>query len=564
MSIQTLSGGGLFPGSGGSTSVQTIPQNLTFSQIQQFRSNVHEGGYMWVQDFGVDITGATDSLSAMQDALDWTGYYRQALLIPAGAQIKCSDTLHTLFRQGWSIQVIGGGSTTTNLICSGTNRPVLVNGDRIPTAAGTLPLSRGGVAQGPTITNDSVDNNHRIIGLAIGYAALAAYTDTNSYCIQWTYPSGRQPSQGWELDDIFCYDGYYGMYTDPTTQAIPWECRFGTRLPIRFGRLTGAPVYMSSTGAAAPNFNWGTIYARADSTTPWSQTAFRLKMVDSVIQNLEINNNVYNAAANGGAGAGGVQDVYFFSGSKVVIHTFRTEIETLPPSTVATQHDYISAEASCQIWIDNASFSNTHTIPTGVKGYAFRPCQGGQSSITVGNLSDLPLTAGISDSPGFIVCGHSGYTVQGSFRIVGTLPPGNDARWISNGGKAAITDNGTTDIANLVRIDHWANDLISTDIGNGTANVYTCQYGGPTRLYCNTALTAALTITVPSDNRMNFAGARWTVIKTATAGTTFAINVKDAGGTTIATIPAATVSGSVEVQWLRTAAATNGGWIQVR
>jgi hypothetical protein len=177
---------------------------------------------------------------------------------------------------------------------------------------------------------------------------------------------------------------------------------------------------------------------------------------------------------------------------------------------------------------------------------------GAESHINAANISvgsDLSLAAGATFT---VFNTGGGYSTVKRMRAPWTAPNTMPVCQLTNVASSVSAEN--------IIVEEWNDPVRITLAGDASLTV---DYDDPGTIIFGTALTAARTVTLPRHNGVAgnnlFRGRTFKVVKLANAGTTHDITILNYAGATVATIPAATASGTKTIRWDRISLIGAGG-----
>lgn len=365
---------------------------------------------------------------------------------------------------------------------------------------------------------DSASYMHSVelsdFGLQYTVAPTSAQTEAN--CIRHSAGIYQATFRGLSFGN-----GYYAMSVVSGGDVVaPWGCTFDD---IQFGgTLTGGAMDWSASVNAVPGNRFGRIFAQCTSA---SQTMFKVRGYAWTIDTIEFLDN-----------PNGVALMEFAAGSIVNIGALKLEIGSFVADT------------------------SLFRFSTGCKADIGHIHVGGTTLAVAASKTLTVIRTGIGGvSDGSVRVGHLmaiGTAVDGTAVVAEGAEPISIGA-VSLVGGFALTNPGSSDVANRVRVDSYVNGKVSDDRGDTD---YTVAVGDANTAVFQTPFTAPRTVTLPSTASALHNGLFYDLVFNGAVNGSNTAVIK-AGATTLTTV---TTDGTVlRFAWRRHPSGP-AGWVLLR
>lgn len=445
---------------------------------------------------GADPTGAADSTTAIQNAVNLAVVAGKQLSVPPGTY-KITSAIVIPFGAGWAIRGFSLGGTVIQQATN--NTPIFA-----------FSANSGGTG----------DYSFSISDLTFSWANLQPATATKAVGI--FFENSAATFFDCRLDRLTFSRGYRGIAENPLNSPTVWGCSI--RDIVGQGDMSGSTVNLSSGNTGQPNIAIDGAYIDGSSMVA-SEPLIAVYNNDSGW----FNHIEANAVPNGNlildlSGAGSIGAV---------------KVEVASYGSGQFAYRFSNAHFS----IGSLSF-DTITVNAGAGAAYGIDANGGGGSTTLA-IGQINLTFN-GPIVGSYYLLNSGPAPAFSVRLLST-PQG-----LLGTANAFLTQVPASDSADGVSVDDWQQPRLTGDIGdaNGTWSI-----GSPNRLQFNTTLTANRVVALPdsygntSDTNL-YNGIDFCVIRNAPTPGAFSVSIQNGSGTTIGSI-GSNLNGRICFMWKR-------------
>ena len=458
---------------------------------------------------GANFSYGTNNLGAFQSAYNAlaAGTF-SSLVVPDGKfLLNGAITLSQTVMAGWHVRHSSIGATT-----------LLQAADNTPFYSFTMDLMNSCIWEG---------GSYQWVGSQTGNQSAAVF-----YWFAITGYTSRSIFQ--------CRFGNFnvvnGYWTFRSETALFW----GNRVEQVWHNTSGGFAYISGTQGNPRNV-FDTVYIKGGAA---GEYLFKAAACANFYEHVEVNSSPSGFLIDGSGGT--------HQGRQVAMEVMNFTTNTIMFNNVNGFMQFDSV------------YIQTMTLAAGVTVTAFV-----DSNNSNGSVTDIALFSWAFSGAGITAQGAgSAFYVYGGNSLkksrIRHLLTGAAGQFSAQGASpvSALTNMGAQAAADSVTIDDWTDSTrVQMAPASGTLTV---ALGSARNIVVGTALTGTLSIVLPysgsgSGNNW-FTGLTFDVIKLASAGTTYAINIYYSDGVTLfGTIPAATASGKYSVMFTRTNPAGTGG-----
>lgn len=450
------------------------------------------GIYNVVADFGADPTGVIDSTTTIQAGIDFVQTNHATLYFPPGTY-KITAKLNFKCLPGWGMQGSGMGQVT-----------ILQYTDNIP-------IFDMGIIAASSLTKYFLD------GLSFDYHNLQT-GNTNANCILYS----GEAFQG-RVTNIEFVGGYRGIYVAAGVNR-PWGTSWDNLFWNR--NVTGCAMDTTAGLGDTPNNHYGRLAVDATNMTT---DIFSLHGYDSTIATIEVFTSPNS-----------IRVLSFAINAIFAIGTIKLETYSFTGTTGL--QGIINITHGSLITIDNIWLGNTSTITMSSGYVSLINCQNGGTTFTrlkVGAIRAILTNALVGTA----------VLVSGG----GTSTNGVEIGSVDMSGGWTLQNNGSTVIANVLRVKDYSNGYLGADVGDADLTLVS---GDPTTQQFKTAFTSPRTINLPNVANNLCGGMSYTFIFNGAINGANTATIK-AGGTTYAVL---TSDGFITLQWRRTTGTAANDW----
>ncbi len=432
---------------------------------------------------GADPTGATDSTTAIQNAVTTAVVNGERLSIPPGTY-KISAAISVPFGTGWTISGNSRGGT-------------IINQTAANTAIFQLAALSGGVG----------GHSFAFTDMTLQWASAPTLSQTHSIGI--SFDNSSSTFYDFQIQRLTCNNGYECVGIDSATNTTVWGLSIRD---IVVGNTACSAIDFSEGGTGQPNISIDGAYITASSMSNTCAVVNVANNDSGWFNHIEV-----NAVPNG--------NTVLYASGQFAIGTIKIEQGTY------TNGQYIYRFINAHVTANNLLAEDLTISAGGSEVYGLDiNGGGGGTTATIGNYN-LTFATGIT---GDFYLVNSGTAPTFTVRFL------NQPNGLIGQTNAFLTQVPASASADGVSVDDWQQKRLTADIGDAST---TYAIGNPNMILYNTPLTAARTVefTDPSNSITDtnlYNGAEVCVVRTAAATGASVITVEQfqagAIGTTIA------------------------------